>query len=168
MLGVLLGPFPYVFIKLSQLEVMVKFKVQTKIKRSFSNMFKCYKDCMKKFVTVVGPFQIKSILDGSIVSLANRRNKLDYSCIWITLILGWLFLIILASNQNSCSNSDYSSNQINFDYSWLHCSNSWLFLYLNLRRFFLVSNCSGLESIRALPLRSFWNISSQLMLLFEC
>ncbi|XP_021280155.1 methylsterol monooxygenase 1-1-like [Herrania umbratica] len=55
-----LAPLPYAFIELSKSEDMAKFKVQTKINRSFSDMFKCYKAVMKKFIVVVGPLQIVS------------------------------------------------------------------------------------------------------------
>ncbi|OMP00595.1 Fatty acid hydroxylase [Corchorus olitorius] len=55
-----LAPLPYAFIELSQSEYMTKFKVQTKIKTSFSDMFKCYKDVMKTFIFFVAPLQILS------------------------------------------------------------------------------------------------------------
>ncbi|XVF33495.1 hypothetical protein REPUB_Repub17cG0173400 [Reevesia pubescens] len=55
-----LAPLPYAFIELSQSKLMAKFKVQTKIKTSFSDMFKCYKDVMKIFIVVIGPLQIVS------------------------------------------------------------------------------------------------------------
>ncbi|XVF79889.1 hypothetical protein PTKIN_Ptkin15bG0026900 [Pterospermum kingtungense] len=48
-------PLPYAFIELSQSEVMAKFKVQTKIKRSFSDMFKSYTNAVKKYAGIVSP-----------------------------------------------------------------------------------------------------------------
>ncbi|XVF73402.1 hypothetical protein PTKIN_Ptkin12aG0199000 [Pterospermum kingtungense] len=55
-----LAPLPYAFIELSQSEIMAKFKVQTKIKTSFSDMFKCYKHVIKTFIVVVGPLNTVS------------------------------------------------------------------------------------------------------------
>ncbi|OMO78589.1 Fatty acid hydroxylase [Corchorus capsularis] len=55
-----LAPLPYALIELSQSDYMTKFKVQTKIKTSFSDMFKCYKDVMKTFIFAVVPLQILS------------------------------------------------------------------------------------------------------------
>ncbi|PQM39751.1 methylsterol monooxygenase 1-1 [Prunus yedoensis var. nudiflora] len=60
MLFYTLAPLPFVFIGLGWFKNMDKFKIQPKVKDSFSNMFKCYKHVMRTFVLVVGPLQVIS------------------------------------------------------------------------------------------------------------
>ncbi|KAM1139487.1 hypothetical protein FF1_039630 [Malus domestica] len=60
MLFYTLAPLPYVFISLGGFKNMDKYKIQPKVKDSFFNMFKCYKDVMQTFLLVVGPLQVIS------------------------------------------------------------------------------------------------------------
>lgn len=57
-----LVPLPLVFIELtrSTSDLFDRFKIQPKVKYSFSDMFRCYKDVMKMFLLVVGPLQLVS------------------------------------------------------------------------------------------------------------
>jgi len=57
-----LVPLPLVFIESSQStsDLFNRYKIQPKVKNSFSSMFKCYKDVMKMFILVVGPLQLVS------------------------------------------------------------------------------------------------------------
>ncbi|XP_022759533.1 methylsterol monooxygenase 1-1-like [Durio zibethinus] len=50
-----LVPLPYVLIELYWFNNMEKFKLQPRIKRSSSELLKCYKDVVNKFILVVGP-----------------------------------------------------------------------------------------------------------------
>ncbi|XWS46000.1 hypothetical protein CRYUN_Cryun14cG0027400 [Craigia yunnanensis] len=51
-----LVPFPCVFFELFWFNNMEKFKLQPRIKRSFPELFKCYKDvAVNKFILVAGP-----------------------------------------------------------------------------------------------------------------
>ena len=51
-----LVPLPCVLLELFWFNNMDKFKLQPRIKRSFSELFKCYKDvAVNKFVLVAGP-----------------------------------------------------------------------------------------------------------------
>ena len=54
-------PLPYIFIELYlPKNVTQKYKIQPKFKRSFSDMFKCYKAVMWNFAFSVGPLQVLS------------------------------------------------------------------------------------------------------------
>ncbi|KAF2298201.1 hypothetical protein GH714_018564 [Hevea brasiliensis] len=53
-------PLPYVFIELSCSKKMDRYKIQSKIKKSFWDMFNCYTDVMQIFLLVVGPLQLFS------------------------------------------------------------------------------------------------------------
>lgn len=55
-----LAPLPYVFIGLGWFKNMDRYKIQPKVKDSFSNMLKCYKNVMSSFLLVVGPLQVIS------------------------------------------------------------------------------------------------------------
>ncbi|KAJ4727121.1 methylsterol monooxygenase 1-1-like [Melia azedarach] len=55
-----LAPLPYMWIELIQSKKINKYKIQPKVQRTFSDMFKCYKDVMKTFILVAGPLQILS------------------------------------------------------------------------------------------------------------
>ncbi|KAJ6722756.1 STEROL DESATURASE [Salix koriyanagi] len=54
------APLPYMFIELSRSKKIEKHKIQSKVKNSFQDMLKCYKDVMRTFIVVVGPFQLFS------------------------------------------------------------------------------------------------------------
>ncbi|XP_059637579.1 methylsterol monooxygenase 1-1-like isoform X1 [Cornus florida] len=53
-------PLPYMFAELIRSKNIDKFKVQPKVKNSFSDMFRCYKAVMLTFVLAVGPLQLFS------------------------------------------------------------------------------------------------------------
>ena len=53
-------PIPLVFVELLRSLGLDKYKIQPKVRLSFSEMFACYKDVMKMFVLVVGPLQLVS------------------------------------------------------------------------------------------------------------
>ncbi|KAJ6879202.1 methylsterol monooxygenase 1-1-like [Populus alba x Populus x berolinensis] len=55
-----IAPLPYMFIELSRSKRIEKHKIQSKIKNSFQDMLKCYKDVMQTFIVVVGPLQVSS------------------------------------------------------------------------------------------------------------
>ncbi|XP_002509623.2 methylsterol monooxygenase 1-1 [Ricinus communis] len=53
-------PLPVVLIELMRLAGFDKYKIQPKVKLSWSEMLKCYKDVMKMFFFIVGPLQLVS------------------------------------------------------------------------------------------------------------
>ncbi|XP_017977491.1 PREDICTED: methylsterol monooxygenase 1-1 [Theobroma cacao] len=55
-----LVPLPCAFMELSQSKRMDKFKIQPNVKRTFSDMFNCYKYVMKMLAFVLGPLQFVS------------------------------------------------------------------------------------------------------------
>lgn len=55
-----LVPLPLVFLELARSAWFDRYKIQPKVKNSFSDMFRCYKDVMKMFLLVVGPLQLVS------------------------------------------------------------------------------------------------------------
>jgi 4,4-dimethyl-9beta,19-cyclopropylsterol-4alpha-methyl oxidase len=55
-----IAPLPYMFIELSRSKRIDKHKIQSKIKNSFQDMLKCYKDVVQTFIVVVGPLQVSS------------------------------------------------------------------------------------------------------------
>ncbi|KAA8515934.1 hypothetical protein F0562_019113 [Nyssa sinensis] len=55
-----LVPLPYVFMELMQSKNIDKFEIQSKVKNSFPDMFRCYKTVMQTFVLAVGPLQLFS------------------------------------------------------------------------------------------------------------
>ncbi|OMO80843.1 Fatty acid hydroxylase [Corchorus capsularis] len=60
-------------------DYMAKFKVQPKMRSSFSDMFKCYKYVMKIFIFVVGPLQILSVPTFKLVGI---RTSLPLPSMW--------------------------------------------------------------------------------------
>ncbi|KAE8727736.1 Methylsterol monooxygenase 1-3 [Hibiscus syriacus] len=57
-------PLPLVFVEMMRPLGFDKYKIQPKVSRSFSEMFRCYKDVMRTFVLLVGPLQLASFLHG--------------------------------------------------------------------------------------------------------
>nr|VDC74847.1 unnamed protein product [Brassica rapa] len=57
-----LVPLPLVFVELARSASgwFDRYKIQPKVKNSFSDMFRCYRDVMKMFILVVGPLQLVS------------------------------------------------------------------------------------------------------------
>ncbi|KAK8718363.1 hypothetical protein V6N13_045599 [Hibiscus sabdariffa] len=55
-----LVPLPWVLVELHWFDATSKFKVQTRIKRSFPELLKCYKDVMTNFILVVAPLILVS------------------------------------------------------------------------------------------------------------
>ncbi|XP_044476483.1 methylsterol monooxygenase 1-1-like [Mangifera indica] len=53
-------PLPTVLIELLGSSNFDKYKIQPKVRLSFSEMFRCYKDVMRMFFLVVGPLQLVS------------------------------------------------------------------------------------------------------------
>ncbi|KAF7810174.1 methylsterol monooxygenase 1-1-like [Senna tora] len=55
-----LFPLPLVLLETKRLPGLDKYKIQPKVRLSFHEMFKCYKDVMRMFFLVVGPLQLVS------------------------------------------------------------------------------------------------------------
>ena len=57
-----LAPIPLVFVELARSVSgwFDRYKIQSKVNYSLSDMFGCYKDVMKMFILVVGPLQLVS------------------------------------------------------------------------------------------------------------
>ncbi|KAH7514086.1 hypothetical protein FEM48_Zijuj11G0051200 [Ziziphus jujuba var. spinosa] len=53
-------PLPLVFIELMRIAGFDRYKIQPKVRLSFSEMSRCYKDVMRMFFLVVGPLQLVS------------------------------------------------------------------------------------------------------------
>ncbi|AEE84653.1 unnamed protein product [Arabidopsis thaliana] len=88
-----LVPLPLVFIESSQStsDLFNRYKIQPKVKNSFSSMFKCYKDVMKMFILVVGPLQLVSY--PSIQMIEIRSGLPLPSCMEIVAQLVVYFLV---------------------------------------------------------------------------
>lgn len=54
------APLPVVVIEFLRSDSFDKYKIQPKVRLSFSEMFRCYKDVMRMFFFVVGPLQLVS------------------------------------------------------------------------------------------------------------
>lgn len=54
------APLPVVVIEFLRSDSFDKYKIQPKVRLSFSEMFRCYKDVMSMFFFVVGPLQLVS------------------------------------------------------------------------------------------------------------
>ncbi|XP_054780444.1 methylsterol monooxygenase 1-1-like [Prosopis cineraria] len=77
---------PYVFIELCNNKSIVKCKVQPRVRNTFWQMFKCYKNVMHTFILAVGPLQILSF---PTVKLLGIRTDLS-------LPSGWEFVLQLS------------------------------------------------------------------------
>jgi len=55
-----IAPVPFLLMELSGNQKIHKHKIQPKVKRTFWEMFKCYKDVLHTFVIAVTPLQIIS------------------------------------------------------------------------------------------------------------
>ncbi|XP_047179341.1 methylsterol monooxygenase 1-2-like [Vigna umbellata] len=55
-----IAPIPFLLMELGGNHILNKHKIQPKVKRTFSEMFKCYKDVLHTFVIAVTPLQIIS------------------------------------------------------------------------------------------------------------
>ena len=55
-----IAPIPFLLMELSGNKNLNKHKIQPKVKRTFWEMFKCYRDVMHTFVIAVTPLQIIS------------------------------------------------------------------------------------------------------------
>ncbi|KAK4748575.1 hypothetical protein SAY87_015161 [Trapa incisa] len=55
-----LVPLPLIIMELSRSAGIVKYKIQPRVRLSFSEIFRCYKDVMWMFFFVVGPLQLVS------------------------------------------------------------------------------------------------------------
>ncbi|KAL0733831.1 hypothetical protein Bca4012_010041 [Brassica carinata] len=55
-------PSPLLFVELARSAWFDRYKIQPKVKNSFSDMFRCYRDVMKMFFLFVGPLQLVSYL----------------------------------------------------------------------------------------------------------
>lgn len=54
------APLPVVVVELLRSDSFDKYKIQPKVRLSFSEMFRCYKDVMRMFFLIVGPLQLLS------------------------------------------------------------------------------------------------------------
>lgn len=53
-------PVPLVFIELMRIAGFDRYKIQPKVRLSFQEMLRCYKDVMRMFFLIVGPLQLVS------------------------------------------------------------------------------------------------------------
>lgn len=53
-------PFYYLFLEYAFKNFVARFKIQPKVKLSFSDTLRCYKSVMRMFFLVVGPLQLVS------------------------------------------------------------------------------------------------------------
>ncbi|KAF2298980.1 hypothetical protein GH714_029524 [Hevea brasiliensis] len=72
-------PLPLVFVELMRSTGFDKYKIQPKVKLSFPEMFKCYKDVMRMFFLVVGPLQLVSYPS---IKMIRIRTSLPLPSIW--------------------------------------------------------------------------------------
>ncbi|KAF7828366.1 methylsterol monooxygenase 1-1-like [Senna tora] len=62
-------PLPFVFLEIKRLAGFDKFKIQPKVRLSFDEMLRCYKDVMRMFFLVVGPLQLVSYPSVKIIGI---------------------------------------------------------------------------------------------------
>ena len=77
-----LVPLPYLLAELSRSKKIHEYKIQPKVKRSFSDMFNCYKNVMQVFLLVAGPLQIiafSNIKVGQYNALHNSTICLNFN-----------------------------------------------------------------------------------------
>ncbi|KAJ9173476.1 hypothetical protein P3X46_016600 [Hevea brasiliensis] len=72
-------PLPLVFVELMRSAGFDKYKIQPKVKLSFPEMFKCYKDVMRMFFLVVGPLQLVSYPS---IKMIRIRTSLPLPSVW--------------------------------------------------------------------------------------
>ncbi|KAK4476524.1 hypothetical protein RD792_015680, partial [Penstemon davidsonii] len=72
-------PLPFVFIELLRSKNIDRFKIQPKIKNSFSDMMDCYKKVLVTFVCAVGPLQIFSF---PVIQMIGIRTSLPLPSGW--------------------------------------------------------------------------------------
>uniref|UniRef100_A0A7C9DNQ1 4-alpha-methylsterol monooxygenase n=1 Tax=Opuntia streptacantha TaxID=393608 RepID=A0A7C9DNQ1_OPUST len=86
-----LAPLPLVLIELIRSYNFEKYKIQPKVKLSFSEMMACYKTVMKMFFFVVGPLQLVSYPS---VKLIGIRTGLPLPSGWEILIQLAVYFIV--------------------------------------------------------------------------
>ncbi|XP_057497975.1 methylsterol monooxygenase 1-1-like [Actinidia eriantha] len=72
-------PLPYMIAELLRSRKIDSFKIQPKIKNSFGDMFRCYRDVMFIFVLVVGPLQLFSF---PVIQMVGIRTGLPLPSAW--------------------------------------------------------------------------------------
>ncbi|XP_047939235.1 methylsterol monooxygenase 1-1-like isoform X3 [Salvia hispanica] len=86
-----LFPFYYLFLEYFFTNSVAPFKIQPKVKLSFSDTLHCYKSVMRMFFLVVGPLQLVSYPSILIIGI---RTGLPLPSLWeIALQLGVYFLV---------------------------------------------------------------------------
>ncbi|KAK4848850.1 hypothetical protein QYF36_018055 [Acer negundo] len=97
-------PLPYLLAELIRSKKIHKYKIQPKVKRSFSDMFNCYKNVMQVFLLVAGPLQIIAF---SNIKMIGIRTSLPLPSKWE---MFWQILVYFIVE-------DYSNYWI---HRWLH------------------------------------------------
>ncbi|TXG62699.1 hypothetical protein EZV62_009693 [Acer yangbiense] len=72
-------PLPYLLAELIRSKKIHKYKIQPKVKRSFSDMFNCYKNVMQVFLNVAGPLQIIAFSNTKMIGI---RTSLPLPSKW--------------------------------------------------------------------------------------
>ncbi|KAI9181895.1 hypothetical protein LWI28_019806 [Acer negundo] len=72
-------PLPYLLAELIRSKKIHKYKIQPKVKRSFSDMFNCYKNVMQVFLLIAGPLQI---IFFSYIKMTGIRTSLPLPSKW--------------------------------------------------------------------------------------
>ncbi|KAJ4953810.1 hypothetical protein NE237_030642 [Protea cynaroides] len=98
-------PLPLAFMELKRSKNIDKYKIQPKVRLSFYDMFRCYKEVMRMFVLIVGPLQLVSY---PIIKMVGIKTGLPLPSGW-EIVLQLLVYVII---------EDFGNYWI---HRWLHC-----------------------------------------------
>lgn len=76
------APLPFVVIESLRSDSFDKYKIQPKVRLSFSEMVRCYKDVMRMFFLVVGPLQLVSFPSVQVFSFSLKFSKIVECVFW--------------------------------------------------------------------------------------
>ncbi|KAI9112517.1 hypothetical protein K1719_016440 [Acacia pycnantha] len=65
-------PLPMIFLEVKRFGGLDKYKIQPKVRLSFLEMFRCYKEVMRLFFLVVGPLQLVSYPTVKMIGVRRR------------------------------------------------------------------------------------------------
>lgn len=98
-------PMPLVLIEILRWANIERYKIQPKVKLSFSEMMSCYKTVMKMFFFIVGPLQLVSYPSVQFIGI---RTGLPLPSLWEILIQLTVYFVV----------EDYTNYWV---HRWLHC-----------------------------------------------
>lgn len=83
------APLPFVVIESLRSDSFDKYKIQPKVRLSFSEMVRCYKDVMRMFFLVVGPLQLVSFPSVQVFSFFTQILQVCGMCFLVFTFALW-------------------------------------------------------------------------------